>query len=143
MGFSVDMLRGDAGVVDHQLARRSLINEVKKRRISKDSVCDAHPELIRAARNIGEPSKTICPICEEVNVVLVTYVFGHGLPKHGKCVTDASDIDKLRRTGARAAGGTICFGGCLFPVLGPADRRPLADQNFLMGTALRRGPTCT
>lgn len=99
MGFSVDMLRGDVGIVDHRLARRSLINEVKKRRISKDSVCDAHPELIRAARNIGEPSKTICPICEEVNVVLVTYVFGHGLPKHGKCVTEASDIDKLKRTG--------------------------------------------
>jgi hypothetical protein len=99
MGFSVDMLRGGTGVVDHQLSRRSLINEVKRGRVSKDSVCDAHPELIRAARNIGEPSKTICPICEEVNVALVTYVFGHGLPKNGKCVTDRSDIVKLQRTG--------------------------------------------
>ena len=81
MGFSVDMLRGGAGVVDHQLSRRALINEVKRGRVSKDSVCDAHPELIRAAKNIGEPSKTLCPICEEVNVALVTYVFGHGLPR--------------------------------------------------------------
>jgi hypothetical protein len=72
---------------------------VKRGRVSKDSVCDAHPELIRAARNIGEPSKTVCPICEEVNVALVTYVFGHGLPKNGKCVTDRSDIVKLQRTG--------------------------------------------
>ena len=92
MGFSVDMLRGGAGVVDHQLSRRALINEVKRGRVSKDSVCDAHPELIRAAKNIGEPSKTLCPICEEVNVALVTYVFGHGLPKNGKCVIDRKDI---------------------------------------------------
>jgi hypothetical protein len=99
MGFSVDMLRGDVGVVDHQLARRMIVNEVKRGRISRDSVCDAHPELIRAARNIGEASKTLCPICEEVNVALVTYVFGHGLPKHGKCITDKSDIIKLQRTG--------------------------------------------
>jgi len=99
MGFSVDMLRGDIGVVDHQLSRRALINEVKRGRVSRDSVCDAHPELIRAAKHLGEPSKTVCPICEEVNVVLVTYVFGHGLPSHGKCVTDKKDIEKLQRTG--------------------------------------------
>jgi hypothetical protein len=98
MGFSVDMLRGGGGVVDHQLARRSLINEVKKGRISRDSVCDAHPELIRAAKNIGEPSKTVCPICEVVNVALVTYVFGHGLPKNGKVLLDRRDVEKLQRT---------------------------------------------
>jgi hypothetical protein len=54
--------------------------------------------LIRAAKNIGEPSKTLCPICEEVNVALVTYVFGHGLPKNGKCVIDRKDIVKLQST---------------------------------------------
>lgn len=98
MGFSVDMLRGAAGVVDHRLSRRALINEVKRGRVSRESVCDAHPELIRAARNIGEPTNTVCPICETVNVALVTYVFGHGLPRHGKCVTDRRDIEKLQRT---------------------------------------------
>lgn len=99
MGFSVDMLRGDIGVVDHQLARRALINEYKRGRINRETVCDAHPELIRAAKHLGEPSKTLCPICEQVNVVLVTYVFGHGLPKHGKCVIDRKDIEKLQLTG--------------------------------------------
>ena len=99
MGFSVDMLRGDIGVVDHQLARRALINEFKRGRVNRETVCDAHPELIRAAKHLGEPSKTLCPICEQVNVVLVTYVFGHGLPKHGKCVIDRKDIEKLQRTG--------------------------------------------
>lgn len=97
MTFSVDMLRGGAGVVDHRLARRALINEFKRGRISKDTVCDAHPELIRAARNVGEPTDTPCPICAEVNVVLLTYVFGHGLPKHGKCLTDKREVEKLQR----------------------------------------------
>lgn len=97
MTFSVDMLRGGAGVVDHRLARRALINEFKRGRISKDTVCDAHPELIRAARNVGEATDTLCPICAEVNVVLLTYVFGHGLPKHGKCLTDKREVEKLQR----------------------------------------------
>ena len=97
MTFSVDMLRGGAGIVDHRLARRALINEFKRGRISKDTVCDAHPELIRAARNVGEPTDTPCPICAEVNVVLLTYVFGHGLPKHGKCLTDKREVEKLQR----------------------------------------------
>ena len=98
MSFSVEMLRGGAGEVDHRLARRALVNQVKKGRVSRDSVCDAHPELIRAARNLGEPTATVCPICEKENVVLVTYIFGHGLPKHGKCVTDRKDVEKLQRT---------------------------------------------
>ena len=97
MTFSVEMLRGDVGVVDHRLARRALINEFKRGRISKDTVCDAHPELIRAAKNVGEPTDTPCPICAEVNVVLLTYVFGHGLPKHGKCLTDKREVEKLQR----------------------------------------------
>ncbi len=97
MTFSVDMLRGGAGIVDHRLARRALINEFKRGRISKDTVCDAHPELIRAARNVGESTDTPCPICAEVNVVLLTYVFGHGLPKHGKCLTDKREVEKLQR----------------------------------------------
>lgn len=99
MGFSVGMLRGAAGEVDHRLARRALINQVKKGRVSRNSVCDAHPELIRAARHIGEETSTPCPICEQANVVLVTYVFGRGLPASGKVVVERSDIVKLQRTG--------------------------------------------
>lgn len=98
MSLFAGMLRGGAGVIDHRLARRALVEQVRRGRVSKESVCDAHPELIRAARNIGEPTSTVCPICEEVNVVLVTYVFGHGLPKHGRCVTDRRDIAKLQRS---------------------------------------------
>lgn len=99
MGFSVDMLRGSSGEVDHRLARRALIGQVKKGRVSRESVCDAHPELIRAAVHLGEETSTPCPICAQVNVALVTYVFGRGLPACGKVLVDRRDVEKLQATG--------------------------------------------
>ncbi|MEZ5298681.1 MAG: DUF5318 family protein [Ilumatobacteraceae bacterium] len=85
------------GIVDHRLARRMLINQVRLGRISRTEVCDAHPELIRAARNVGTETSADCPICEEAKLSIVTYVFGHRLPASGKCVTTAKEIRDLRR----------------------------------------------
>ncbi|MEY4229131.1 MAG: hypothetical protein RLZ84_1723 [Actinomycetota bacterium] len=124
------MLRGANGVVDHRLARRALINEVKRGRISKDSVCDAHPELIRAARHLGEETTTPCPICEEVNVVLLTYVFGHGLPKHGRCITKRSEITSLQKSPHDYAAYVVeacpsCSWHHLLRVLPVTGRRPV------------------
>jgi len=100
MSFSVETLRGGAGaagraVVDHRLERLSLIKEYRRGRLRRDQVCDAHPELIRAAKNVGAPSTVVCPICEEVNLVLVTYVFGPRLPAHGRCVATKADLAAL------------------------------------------------
>jgi len=100
MSFSVETLRGGSGaggraVVDHRLERLSLINEYRRGRLRRDQVCDAHPELIRAAKNLGAPSTVLCPICEEVNLVLVTYVFGPRLPAHGRCVATKADLAAL------------------------------------------------
>ncbi|MFM9083165.1 MAG: DUF5318 family protein, partial [Actinomycetota bacterium] len=58
-----------------------------------------HPELIRAARNLGEETSNRCEVCAESNVVLLTYVFGHSLPRHGRLITERSEIAKLQRTG--------------------------------------------
>ncbi len=60
-------------------------------------MCDAHPELVRAARQVGEPSSLDCPICAEEKVVLVTYVFGAGLPSFGRCITTKGELAKLDR----------------------------------------------
>jgi hypothetical protein len=101
MGFTVGALRGGEerrGIVDHRLARRMLINQVRLGRISRTEVCDAHPELIRAARNVGSGTAADCPICEEAKLAIVTYVFGHGLPASGRCVTTAKEIRQLRRS---------------------------------------------
>jgi hypothetical protein len=93
--FGSGVLRGALGVVDHRLARRHLINEFRRGRLRQDQVCDAHPELIRAARNVGSAATMACPICTEAQLRLVTYVFGPRLPAHGRCVSTAEELAKL------------------------------------------------
>ena len=93
--FSAGALRGAGGVVDHRLSRRHLINEFRRGRLRQDQVCDAHPELIRAAKNVGAPASMACPICTAEELRLVTYVFGSRLPKHGRCVSTAAELATL------------------------------------------------
>jgi hypothetical protein len=102
MSFDLGSLRGAGrvGSVDHRLARRHLINEYRRGRLRQDQVCDAHPELLRAARNVGSPASVPCPICADVELRLVTYVFGHRLPAHGRCVADAAELRKLTSASA-------------------------------------------
>lgn len=112
MGFTLGALRGGqgdgrrGGIVDHRLARRMLINQVRLGRLSRDEVCDAHPELIRAASNVGTETKSTCPICEQTKLRIVTYVFGHRLPPQGRCVSTAAE---LRRLAARPGCDTTAY----------------------------------
>jgi len=104
MGFTAGALRGRSergGIVDHRLARRMLINQVRLGRVPTHEVCDAHPELIRAAANVGTETTTDCPICEASKLRIVTYVFGYRLPAHGRCVSTAADMRQV----VRATGG--------------------------------------
>ncbi len=83
--------------VEYRLSRNFLINQFRKGRISKRDLCDAHPELLRAARNIGKKSSmTDCPVCEASKVSYVTYVFGSGLPSGGRCVINSEEILKFK-----------------------------------------------
>jgi hypothetical protein len=66
-------------VVDYGLARRALLTSVRRGLTATTEVCDAHPELSRAARNIGEPRMDPCPICSHETVRWVRYVFGEEL----------------------------------------------------------------
>jgi len=93
-GFSVG---GAGGRVEYRLARNAVVKEFQKGRLSRLDVCDAHPELLRAARNVGVPLEEDCPICEEAAVVHVTYVFGPKLPAHGRCVSSPEELAKLCR----------------------------------------------
>jgi len=101
MTFGAGSLRGATGlrgaVVDHRFARRALINEYRRGRLRRDQVCDAHPELIRAASNVGSPTSVRCPICEQREVVLVTYVFGPRLPSFGRVVTTRAELVAMNR----------------------------------------------
>ena len=71
VGFRPGSLEGvqtspTGGQVEYLLARNAVIREFRKGRLSRLDVCDAHPELLRAARNLGRPTGERCPICEEV-----------------------------------------------------------------------------
>jgi hypothetical protein len=85
------------GQVEYLLARNAVIREYKKGRLSRLDVCDAHPELLRAASNLGRPSGERCPICEEGDLVDVTFVFGARLPSGGRCVSTQAELARYWR----------------------------------------------
>jgi len=61
--------------VDYSLAKKSVLRAYQAGRASRFDICDAHPDLLRAANYCGEPTSEMCPICEKAPVVLVSYVF--------------------------------------------------------------------
>ena len=104
VAFRADTLRGaphgggaHGAIIDFRLARRHVVNEFRRGRLSRLDVCDAHPELLRAAVNVGAPSTETCPICEDAQLVFVSYVFGARLPAHGRCITEQRELTKLSR----------------------------------------------
>jgi hypothetical protein len=64
------------GVVDYTLAKRAVLREVRVGLKSWADVCDAHPELMRAAKHVGEPTHRDCPVCHRAKLVLLAYVYG-------------------------------------------------------------------
>lgn len=85
------------GSIDYRLARQAVISEFRKGRLAQHEVCDAHPELRRAAQQCSEPTGQECPICEDARLVLVSYVFGARLPAHGRCITSKDELAKLAK----------------------------------------------
>jgi hypothetical protein len=88
--------RSTPGEIDYRLARRQVLGQFRRGRLGRHEVCDAHPELVRAARNVGQPTDEVCPICEDATVVHVSYVFGPGLSAQGRCVTTRAELNRLR-----------------------------------------------
>jgi hypothetical protein len=110
MSFGPTALRGftaagGGGRVEYKLARNAVVKDFHKGRLSKLDVCDAHPELIRAARNVGMRLDEVCPICEDETLVHVTYVFGPRLPPNGRCPASVTELDKL----CRRQGEVLCY----------------------------------
>ena len=84
-------------VIDHRLTRRALINNFRRGEVSRESVCDAHPELLRVARNFGRPTRVKCPICVNDQLVTVSYVFGPRLPSHGRFIATRAEVEQFDR----------------------------------------------
>jgi hypothetical protein len=69
------------GYVDYTLRKRSVLDDLRRGSLDRLDVCDAHPELIRVARNIGTEVDRPCPVCSACSLKQVRYVFGSQL-KH-------------------------------------------------------------
>jgi Family of unknown function (DUF5318) len=101
MSFRPEAIRGANGtgaVVDYRLTRQAVVREYHKGRLSRLDICDAHPELKRAAAGAGTQTQEPCPICEEEPLSLVTYAFGPRLPAGGRCVSTAKEMQALSRS---------------------------------------------
>ena len=87
-----------AGQVDYRLVRKHVLDEFRRGRLSRMDVCDAHPELLRAARNVGEQTPTPCPVCATEPLVHVTYVFGDALRQANGRVWPRNGLADLHRS---------------------------------------------
>lgn len=96
------------GRTDYRMAKRALVREVTEGTVRLSDVCDAHPELLRAARNVGTATARACPICSLADqraavphddadtLRLVTYVFGDSLRRpSGRVVWAHDELDGL------------------------------------------------
>lgn len=89
---------GGYASVEYLLAKRALLREFKAGQIAKNDLCDAHPDLIRAAKSVGVPSGESCEVCSRGDIVHVSYAFGPQLPPYGRCIAGSDELAKLRST---------------------------------------------
>ncbi|HUZ18968.1 MAG TPA: DUF5318 family protein [Acidimicrobiales bacterium] len=85
------------GQVEYRLARDSVVREYRRGRLSRLDVCDAQAELLRVARNLGKATEINCPICEESELVHVSFAFGPRLPPGGRVVASPTEVRALSR----------------------------------------------
>lgn len=100
------VMRGEnpeLGAVDYTLVKRALLRDFRRGLLSKVDICDAHPELMRAARNVGEKTSRACPVCRVDGLRLLAYVFADDLKGENGRVWDlekALTIAASHRDGA-------------------------------------------
>ncbi len=86
-------------MIDYALARRAVLADLRRGRVSLLDVCDAHPDLRRAARHHGEATETPCPVCRNADpLVRVTHVYGDGLREASGRACAARAVAELART---------------------------------------------
>jgi hypothetical protein len=97
--------RPELAVVDYTLAKRSLLRQARRGLLSVTELCDAHPELLRAARSVGERSARRCPVCDRLELRLLAYVYADELKRDNGRVWE---LDKALTLAARCKGGA-CY----------------------------------
>lgn len=87
-----------SAAVDFRLARNAVLSDFRANRVMREDICDAHPELLRAAK-AGAATTDECPVCADDQLVHVTYAFGPRLPARGRCVDSAKEMRRLDASG--------------------------------------------
>jgi len=82
--------------IDYRLAKRAILRQLRRGLVSQIDVCDAHPDLVRAARNIGEKTSERCPVCGNRGLRLVLYPYGKELKRHNGWPKRRAEIGELR-----------------------------------------------
>jgi hypothetical protein len=98
-------IRSRLGVVDYTLAKRALLRQAQRGLFSRLELCDAHPELLRAARYVGEEATRPCPVCDQHQLRLLAYVYADELKRDNGRVWP---IEKGLVLAARTKGGA-CY----------------------------------
>ena len=86
------------GQIEYRLARDATVRGFRRGQLSKLDVCDAQPELLRVATNLGQVTETECPICEEANLVNVLFAFGPRLPAQGRALESQTELRSLAKS---------------------------------------------
>jgi hypothetical protein len=93
------------GVIDYTLAKRVLLRDAREGILALTDLCDAHPELMRAAKYVGELTNHDCPVCEREKLVLLAYVYGDDLKQDNGRVWSISTGRRM----AMAHPGSCCY----------------------------------
>lgn len=83
------------GTLEFSLKKSLLLNDYRSGKILKSDICDAHPELLRAAKNVGRITEDACPICESGILIHVFFAFGKRLPSGGRCITSTHELEQI------------------------------------------------
>lgn len=91
--------------IDYRMAKRAVLRALKTGMLSEMDVCDAHPDLLRAARHIGEATQESCPVCGKAELKLVLYAYGQALRQGNGYARRAEELPQLQ---ARP-GEVVCY----------------------------------
>lgn len=87
------------------MAKRAVLRAVGVGMLSRIDVCDAHPDLLRAARHIGQSAEDDCPICGSQEMRLVLYAYGDDLKRGSGFARRAEELHQL----SARPGEVVCY----------------------------------
>lgn len=88
-------VRNQRQVVDYALQRRAVLAEFYSGRVSTLDVCDATPDLLKAAKFHGTPSSTTCPVCRRDVLTDVRWVYGDELKHAAGSARAPEELDRM------------------------------------------------